>query len=100
MFTTSALSGLANTTASFLFSAIVIKLSTWAPLPEPAMINPTSTVSASWNFSYAVFTCPTEAAEPSAPPDSDSNVGVATAVNVVPAAFEPQLVPAELWSIQ
>ena len=69
-------------------------------MPAPAMIKPTSTVSASWYFSYAVFFCPTVDAEPSLPPDSDSNVGVFTAVNVVPAEAEPQLVPDVLWSIQ
>jgi hypothetical protein len=48
MFTTSLLCGEANTIASFLFSAIVIKLSTCVVEPlGPAIINPTSTVSAS-----------------------------------------------------
>ena len=42
-FTTSLLCGEANTTASFLFSAIVIKLSTWVAEPEgPAIIKLTS----------------------------------------------------------
>ena len=53
--TTSLLSGDANTTASFLFSAIVIKLSMCVVVQVPAMIKFTSTVSASLNFSYAVF---------------------------------------------
>ena len=50
-------------------------------LPDgPAMINPTSTVSASWNSSYAVFNSPVVTVEPSEPPESDSFVGVFTAV--------------------
>ena len=53
--TTSVLCGEQNTTQSFLFSAIVIRLSMCAVEPlGPAMIKPTSTVSASWNFSNAV----------------------------------------------
>ena len=98
--TTSALSGEANTTESFLFSAIVIKLSMWVALAGPAMIKPTSTVSASWNNSAAVFFWASVAALPFAPPDKASDVGVLTAVYVVPDAALPQLVPAVLWSIQ
>jgi len=50
--TTSALCGEAKTIASFLFSARVIRLSTCVELPlGPVIIKPTSTVSASENFS-------------------------------------------------
>src|SRR6056300_443019 len=97
MFTTSDLCGEANTTASFLFSAIVIRLSICVVLPEgPAMINPTSTVSASWNNSYADFSSPVVTAEPSEPPESDSLVGVVTLVKVTPLEALPQFDPEEL----
>src|SRR6056300_302315 len=92
--TTSDLCGEANTIASFLSSAIVIRLSTCVVLPlGPAIINPTSTVSASWNFSYAVFSSPVVTVEPFEPPDNDSLVGVLTAVKVVPLALLPQFEP-------
>ena len=49
--TTSLLSGEAKTTQSFLFSAIVIRLSRCVAVHFPAMIKPISTVSPSSNFS-------------------------------------------------
>ena len=78
--TTSLLSGLANTTASFLFSAIVIKLPMCVASPAPAMIRPTSTVSPSANFSYAVFLWPVVAVVPSEPACSDTLETAVTSV--------------------
>ena len=100
MFTTSERSGDTKATASFLSSAIDITLSTWVESPGPAIIKPTSTVSESRNFSYAVLFCETVTAEPSEPLCKEVNVGVDTAVYVVPDAVLPQFVPPELWSIQ
>ena len=79
-FTTSLLSGDANTTQSLLFSAIAIKLSMCVALPAPAIINDKSIVSESLNLSYAVFNSATVLALPSAPADKLSSVGSFTAV--------------------
>ena len=99
-FTTSALSGDANTTQSFLDSAIDIKLSMCVAVHLPAINSEKSTVSESTNLSYAIFNSATLLVEPSAPADKLSKVGVFTAVNVVPAALLPQFEPDVLWSIQ
>ena len=91
--TTSDLSGDAKTIASFLFSAIVIKLSMCVASPEPAMIRFASTLSASLYFSYAVFFSAVVTADPFAPLISDLSNGAVTSVKVTLAAFEPQFEP-------
>ena len=83
--TTSLLSGEANTTASFLFSAIVIKLSMCVASPSAAMIRLTSTfqrleISDKQLISAAVVV----AAEPSEPFDNDTLLTAVTSVNVIP----------------
>ena len=55
------------------------------------MIKFTSTVSASWYLSYAVFNSAIEAADPSAPPLRLASLRAETAVNVIPKAGSPQL---------
>ena len=55
------------------------------------MIKFTSTVSASWYLSYAVFISATEAADPSAPALKLASLRAETAVNVTPKAGSPQL---------
>ena len=94
--TTSLLCGLANTTASFLVSAIVIKSPIKVAEALPAIIKLTSTDSLSWNSSNAVFLTPSVAV-PSTPPVKVNAIGAVTSVKVLPAFASPQLVPFELW---
>jgi len=66
------------------------------------MIKLTSTVSASWYLSYAVFNSATVAAEPSAPPDKLVSLIAETEVNGVVETLFPQLpaAPVESCAVQ